>query len=128
MKPADLTGKPSRGVPPAIAATVAGAVAALLAACTSKPLPPDTAPAPAPAPLPAGRPAAVEAPAASPPAASARVSRATSPREYRRDAASHLYGLNQARIYAGRLPPMLYAVGVLEVDLDGAGQVPPGGA
>lgn len=95
---------------------VASAVAAVLAACTSTPVSRETAPAPAPA----GRPATGDAPAA---AAAARVSGAASPRDYRRDAASHLYGLNRSRIYTGRLPPMLYAVGVLEVDLDGGGHV-----
>ena len=53
----------------------------------------------------------------------ARSSNATTPRAYRADAAAHLYGLNQDRIYKGRLPPMLYAVGVLQVDVDGRGNV-----
>jgi hypothetical protein len=52
-----------------------------------------------------------------------RVSAATNPRAYRQDAASHLYGLNGERIWKGRLPPMLYAVGVLQVDVDGSGKV-----
>ena len=34
-----------------------------------------------------------------------------------------MYRLNRERIYAGRLPPMLYAIGVLEVDVDARGQV-----
>lgn len=38
-------------------------------------------------------------------------------------AAQHLYRLNQHRIYHGMLPPMLYAIGVLEVDLHANGQV-----
>jgi hypothetical protein len=50
-------------------------------------------------------------------------SRAVTPRDYRRDAASHLYGQNAQRIYTGKLPPMLYAIGVLQVDVDGRGQV-----
>ena len=53
----------------------------------------------------------------------ARASHATSPRAYRADAASHLYGLNQDRIYKGRLPPLLYAIGVLQVEVDGRGHV-----
>lgn len=53
-----------------------------------------------------------------PPAASA----ARTPREYRRDAAAHLYRLNEARIYKGRLPAHLYAIGVLEVQLDSRGR------
>ena len=52
-----------------------------------------------------------------------RSSNASSPRAYRQDAATHLYGLNHERIYKGRLPPMLYAVGVLQVDLDSRGNV-----
>jgi hypothetical protein len=52
-----------------------------------------------------------------------RASAAATPREYRRDAAQHLYGQNRARIYPGRLPPMLHAIGVLQVELDAGGQV-----
>lgn len=50
-------------------------------------------------------------------------SQARNPKEYRRDAASHLYQLQSPRIYKGRMPPMLYAVGVLNVDIDQRGQV-----
>jgi hypothetical protein len=42
---------------------------------------------------------------------------------YRRDAASHLYSQNGARIYSGKMPPLLYAVGVLQVEIDGRGNV-----
>jgi hypothetical protein len=42
---------------------------------------------------------------------------------YRRDAASHLYSQNSARIYSGKMPPLLYAVGVLQVEIDGRGNV-----
>lgn len=44
-------------------------------------------------------------------------------RAYRREAAAHLYALNTARIYAGMLPPQLYAIGVLNVTVGAAGQV-----
>ena len=54
---------------------------------------------------------------------SARSSSATSPRAYREDGASHLYGLNADRIYMGKLPPLLYAVGVLNVEIDRVGRV-----
>ena len=54
---------------------------------------------------------------------SARASSATTPRAYREDAATHLYGLNNQRIYKGKLPPMLYAIGTLNVDLDAMGRV-----
>jgi hypothetical protein len=50
-------------------------------------------------------------------------SQASTPREYRKDAASHLYKLNSNRIYKGRLPPMLHAIGVLDVELDRQGRV-----
>jgi hypothetical protein len=51
------------------------------------------------------------------------LSYAQSPREYRRDAATHLYALNSDRIFKGRMPPLLYAVGTLEVHLDPRGMV-----
>ncbi|HEY2255426.1 MAG TPA: hypothetical protein VGI11_07295 [Variovorax sp.] len=52
-----------------------------------------------------------------------RPSHATSAREYRRDAARHVYALNKERIYEGKLPPLLYAVGTLQVNLDANGKV-----
>jgi len=51
------------------------------------------------------------------------VSYATSALAYRRDAATHLYAHNTARIYKGILQPHLYAIGVLDVDIDRQGQV-----
>ena len=54
---------------------------------------------------------------------SARTSGASTPRAYRQDAATHLYGLNAERIFKGKLPPLLYAIGVLEVDIDRTGKV-----
>lgn len=52
-----------------------------------------------------------------------RLSGATSPRDYRQDAASHLYEHNAKRIFKGKMPPLLYAIGVLQVDVDGMGRV-----
>lgn len=52
-----------------------------------------------------------------------KASAAATPRDYRKDAASHLYSHNQQRIYKGKLPPMLYAIGVLEVAIDRSGHV-----
>jgi protein TonB len=52
-----------------------------------------------------------------------RTSAAATPREYRRDAARHIYADNKDRIYSGKLPPMLYAVGTLQVNLDANGKV-----
>ena len=50
-------------------------------------------------------------------------SSASSARAYRRDAARHVYDANRSRIYKGQLPPVLYAVGTLEVNLDTGGKV-----
>ena len=95
-------------------ALMTAGVAAIMAACSSSP--------------PASRPAtgSDESPVATTPdarAPTAKASRATTPRDYRQDAASHLYGQNANRIYKGQLPPMLYAIGVLEVDVDDQGRV-----
>lgn len=98
---------------------MATAWTALLAACGSSPTPPlnDKAPA-AESQGPAGSPAVGGgAPTISP------ASAAVTPKAYRLDAAQHLYKLNTQRIYAGKLPPMLYAVGVLQVSIDSRGQV-----
>lgn len=54
---------------------------------------------------------------------SARNSSAASARAYRQDGATHLYGLNTERIYKGKLPALLYAIGVLNVEIDRAGRV-----
>lgn len=53
----------------------------------------------------------------------AKASVAATPKDYRRDAASHLYARNENRIYKGKLPPLLYAIGVLEVEVDAQGKV-----
>jgi hypothetical protein len=81
---------------------MATAMAALLAACGVKPPPRPDAPD-------------VVVPSSN--------SSASTPRAYRQDAARHLYGQNAHRIYKGKLPPLLYAVGTLEVNLDRKGQV-----
>ena len=44
-------------------------------------------------------------------------------REYRRAVASHLYTRNSDRIYRGVMQPNLYAIGVLQVDIDRRGEV-----
>ena len=109
----------------------AAMLATVLGACTSPPSPPTAAtPAPGPVPVPVV-PSVPAAAAASPEAVAAgatpitqvRTSSAADPRAYRQDAATHLYGLNRARIYKGRLPPLLYAIGVLQVEVDGRGAV-----
>ncbi|CAM8623207.1 hypothetical protein MCEMIEM13_02903 [Comamonadaceae bacterium] len=62
-------------------------------------------------------------PAAKPEPQPAILSQATNVEEYRREAARHLYTKNSHRIYSGIMPPLLYAVGVLEVDIDRMGHV-----
>ncbi len=51
------------------------------------------------------------------------VSQAANARDYRRDAATHLYKKLSDRIYSGKMPPLLQAVGVLQVDIDQHGDV-----
>ncbi|WP_343591628.1 hypothetical protein [Paracidovorax wautersii] len=94
------------------------AVATLMSACR----PPAVPPAQQTSQADAGPPGGVVGPV---PAdrGSARASAATTPRAYRKDAATHLYGLNADRIYKGKLQPLLYAIGVLEVDIDRVGRV-----
>ena len=102
-------------------AGIMAAGAALVAACKGTPEPPlapesrpptstttDTSTVRGPVPAAAG---------------SARASAAATPRAYRQDGATHVYGLNAERIFKGRLPAHLYAIGVLEVDIDRTGKV-----
>jgi protein TonB len=98
-------------------------LATLLTACGTRPLPPDPAP-----PIRPSQPGGTDVqPEAQPPASSSssrpRASNADNAKAYRKDAASHLYALNGKRIYKGKLPPLLYAIGVLDVDIDGQGRV-----
>ncbi len=89
-------------------------MAAILAGCTSSTVPVPKTPAPT-APPPATR--QPVAPTLS------TVSGATNARAYRSDAAKHIYSKNAERIFHGQLPPLLYAIGVLEVEVDGKGRV-----
>lgn len=93
--------------------------AALLASCTTAP-PPEP---PKPVVAPPQPPVAVAPPVVEPPPMVIKTSQALNPRAYRADAAQHIYSLNQERIWKGRLPPLLYAIGVLQVEVDGRGQV-----
>jgi hypothetical protein len=52
-----------------------------------------------------------------------KVSTAQSARDYRMDAARHIYAAYPERIYKGKLPPLVHAIVVLEVELDAAGQL-----
>ena len=113
-----------------VTAISAVALVALIAGCQSTPMPPHSpAPAalppppaaPTPPPVAESRPAP---PSVTPPARpGVQSSSAATARDYRRDGARHLYQLNAHRIYTGKLPPLLYAVGVLETELDSRGQV-----
>jgi protein TonB len=91
------------------------AVGALVSSC--KTAPPPTAAAPEQAPQPT-----MTGPVAGP-KGSARSSPAATPRAYRESGATHLYGLNSDRIYKGRMPPLLYAIGVLNVEINQVGIV-----
>ena len=74
--------------------------------------------------LPATTPPDTVAPPAKTAAAPSPVkSAARNAKDYRKDAASHLYARHSQSIYKGRLPPMLEAVGVLNVDIDRHGSV-----
>lgn len=101
--------------------TALAAIAIVIAGCTSSPMPsgqgvPTSSSSPSPSTAPS-----TQAPA--PMAATPQASFASTPREYRRDAAGHLYARNSNRIYRGKLPAMLYAIGVLEIELDARGNV-----
>jgi hypothetical protein len=48
---------------------------------------------------------------------------ALNPKDYRQDAARHLYHHYSHRIYKGKLPPMLKSVGVVDVVVGHKGQV-----
>lgn len=82
----------------------AAAIAALLAACGVSPS----------APSGSARPSG---------AAPGSTSAARSAVAYRQDAAKHLYALNAQRIFPGKLQPLLYAVGTLEVNVGRKGEV-----
>ena len=98
-------------------------VAAVLASCTSTPLTEQPRPTVASQPAPAARAPAPAPQVAATPHMVIKASMASDPRAYRRDAASHIYAQNSERIWKGRMPPLLYAVGVLQVEVDGQGNV-----
>ena len=43
--------------------------------------------------------------------------------DYRKDAAKHIYAAFPMRIFRGKLPPLLYGVAIVEVDIDAEGKV-----
>lgn len=94
--------------------------AVLLAACATSP---PTAPVVSVTPQPVAT-AAIPPPSLPPSIKPVgKRSGASSAMDYRRDAAAHLYELNAHRIYRGKMQPLLYAIGVLDVDLDSHGNV-----
>ncbi len=105
-------------------AALAAFAAVVLAGCSSAPVTPA---APAATAAPAGETGApgIAAPSGQPQTEAKASSKSNAPtaKAYRQDAATHLYGLNQNRIYKGRMPPLLYAIGVLQVEVDGRGNV-----
>ena len=107
-----------------VPALLAVAAVAILVGCAAPPVvppaPPAVLPPPPPPPPP---PVVIAAPQEATMSDITFASHATNPRDYRRDAASHLYGQNGHRIYKGKMPPLLYAVGVLQVEVDALGQV-----
>jgi outer membrane biosynthesis protein TonB len=56
-------------------------------------------------------------------AAAAQVSTAETEKAYRRDAARHIYAAYPDKIYKGKLPPMVHAIVMLEMDVDAKGQL-----
>ncbi len=93
-------------------------VTAVLAGCATPPPPQAEAPAPpvtvAPPPPPA--------PAPEPPF-TGKVSLAANERDYRRDGAQHLYGHYGDRVFRGKLPPLIQAVGVMRLDIGPRGEL-----
>jgi periplasmic protein TonB len=50
-------------------------------------------------------------------------SAASADKEYRLDAARHVYAAFPARVHKGKLPPMMYAVMITDTEIDATGQV-----
>jgi hypothetical protein len=85
-------------------------IATFIAGCTHAPLPPTEPLVASPIPDPIKP-------------VTSQISNASTPLAYRKDAARHLYGHNAHRIYLGKMPPLLYAIGVLQVEVDYKGRV-----
>lgn len=99
-------------------ALASAGVAVIVSACKTAPEPPALAAKPEPEPVPEP----VIGPVAGP-RGSARNSAAPNARAYRESGATHLYGLNANRIYKGKMPPLLYAIGVINVEINQVGIV-----
>ncbi len=103
------TTRTSRLALPALAAPL---LTALLAGCATAPAPQASLPA---------APVMAQPPQTQPPMGP--VSTADSALDYRLDAAYHLYDRNTTRIFQGVMPHFLYAIGVLEIQVDGRGNL-----
>lgn len=102
--------------------TASVGIATFIASCTHAPLPPTEPLTATPIPDPSQPATPPTGPARAKPVTS-KVSNAATPLAYRKDAARHLYGHNAHRIYQGKMPPLLYAIGVLQVEVDSKGRV-----
>jgi periplasmic protein TonB len=61
--------------------------------------------------------------AAATPVVAQKVSMAADAKSYRKDGARHLYAAYKDQVYKGKLPPLIHAIVVVEVELDAAGNV-----
>ncbi len=107
-------------------AAMTSSIAAILAGCgvLRSPMPTEpTKPATVPPTETPSSPSSTPGSISTTPNVRARPSQAMDAKAYRKDAAAHLYELNKARIYKGKMPPLLYAIGVLDVDIDNQGRV-----
>lgn len=57
------------------------------------------------------------------PASAVKISEAADIKAYRLDGAKHFYAFYAERIYQGKLPPLIHAVVVIEIELDAQGRV-----
>ena len=98
-------------------ALLAGALCLLLQACSQAPLAPTVSVAPSVPEL--TPPISVDnTPPATPP-----ITAVHTPAEYRRLAARHVYEQHASRLYSGPMPPLLQAVGVLDIEIGAEGEV-----
>lgn len=98
-------------------ALLAGALCLLLQACSQAPLAPTVSVAPSVPEL--TPPISVDnTPPATPP-----ITASHTPAEYRRLAARHVYEQHASQLYSGPMPPLLQAVGVLDIEIGAQGEV-----
>jgi hypothetical protein len=93
------------------------AIICTLVGCTTAPPPAPPKPAPAPPVQPVAK------PEPAPVEVQRNDSYASTPHEYRRDGANHIYSKNSNRIFKGKMPPLLHAVAVLQVEINSKGTV-----